>query len=136
MLEIDPEGLQYVDDKLKTDIDVVKTAFNKDKNSLKYASKEAAKLVVEENPDAIEFVDPLHKKEILDRINKSKVKSAFAKSGGSMFGLVKKNKVEEKEIDKPIDIRGKDGIKAFGRKSIIKNDLTEIKDPENLTEKE
>jgi hypothetical protein len=35
MLEKDPEGLQYVDDKLKTDIDVVKTAFNKDKNSLK-----------------------------------------------------------------------------------------------------
>lgn len=56
IVEENPMGLEFVSDKFKSDLEVVRTAFNVDPESIQFASKDIARLILKENPMALEFV--------------------------------------------------------------------------------
>lgn len=71
-------ALEFVEDKLKSDMDIVKAAFEQDKNSLKFASRQVQIKFIEENPMYLEFASSQVKSDI------DVVRTAFNKDKHSL----------------------------------------------------
>jgi hypothetical protein len=71
VIKDDPMALEYVDDSLKSDVEVVKTAFENNASSLKFASNLATLEILKDNGLALEYADDSIKSDI------NAVKTAF-----------------------------------------------------------